>query len=376
MTEPQRVVVTGLGAVSGLGEGVDALWHGLLEGRAGVGHVAALVRAGTRTTLGGATPLHDHPARDRALAAGAIASALDQARLEPHDTAFVWSAGLDTIDPQSGVHRPAGACFGAVARAHRRPRRMLAMACASGTATLGEAFHLVRAGRVDAVVAGGSSAMLNEFYVTGFAALGALALNDTDGDAACRPFDVRRSGFVLADGAAALVLEPLERALARGATPLAEIVGYGCSSDAHDLNRPPQDGDGARRCVQACLADAGLAAEAIDAVSAHGTGTLAGDVAEAAALEAAFPHRPPVYGCKGALGHAMAAAGALEAVVAVRSLAEARLPPTRNLVQPDPRCDLRLVTDVPLACDVQTTLSLSCGMGGQNAAVALRRVAP
>lgn len=375
MSSGARIVVTGTGAISALGVGVPALWSGLLTGRSGITRIAALERAGTRSVIGGATPLHDHPERDRALAEQAIDAALDQAGLAAEQTALVWANGLDTTDAAFGTRRPAGACFAALSLRHRRPRRMVAMACASGTATLGEGYRLLRAGRARAVVTGGSSAILSAVYITGFAALGALVLDhDDDAAGACRPFDARRGGFALSDGAAALVVETLDGALARGAVPLAEVIGYGASSDAHDLNRPPADGSGARRCVERALQDADLAPGAIDAISAHGTGTVAGDMAEAAALAQVFRHQPPVYSCKGALGHSMAAAGALEAVVAVCSLQHGRVPATCNLEDPDPRCDLNHVVGEPLTADVRRTLSLSCGMGGQNTAVILQRV--
>ncbi len=378
MNARRSVVVTGAGAVSALGMGVDALWGGMIAGRCGIAAVEELVQAGARVTAGGATPLETHrdSDRDRVLARHAITAALRQAGLAEPDTALVWATGLDTFGTRDGAHRAAGACFAGLAQSHRRPRRMVAMACASGTASIGEAFHLVRSGRIDAAVAGGSSAMLCEFYVTGFAALGALAVDEQScpAQASCRPFDRDRRGFALADGAGALVLESLEAALARRATPLAEVAGYGCSSDAHDLNRPPEDGAGARRCLQRVLRDAGVGAADIDAVSAHGTGTVAGDAAEATALRQVFGMRPAVYSCKGAIGHSMAAAGALEAVVALRTIGEGVVPATCNLKHPDAGCELNHVMHQARPLAVARTVSLSCGMGGQNAAVLLRQV--
>ena len=379
--EPRRVVVTGRGAHSALGAGVAALWRGLLEHRSGIRAVPELARIGARVTAGGVVDGLDGADRDRRLARAAIDAALAEAGLDAARTAFVWGTGLDTY--QSGdagpAHLSAGACFDALAARHRAPRRMIAVACATGTQAIGEALRLIRAGQIDAAVAGGSSVMLTPYYVTGFAALGAVA-PDLDGDApaaACKPFDAARRGFALADGAGALVLESLDSALARGATPLAEIVGFGASQDAFDLNRPPEDGAGARLCIARALADARLAPDAIDTVNAHGTGTLVGDVAEAAAIRSVFGARAlPVSSVKGAIGHAMAAAGALEAIVALETVRTGLVPPTVNLVTPDPRCDLDHVIARPRDVGARIALSTSFGMGGQNAALIVTRYQP
>jgi 3-oxoacyl-[acyl-carrier-protein] synthase II len=377
----RRVVITGLGAWSALGAGVAALWDGLLAGRSGIAVVPELARMGGKVTTGGAVAGAAGERRDLALAGATIDDALAQARLPAAATALVWGTGLDTYaaGADGPTHVSAGACFAALAARHRAPCRMLAVACATGTHAVGEALRLVRSGAVDACVAGGSSVMLTPYYVTGFAALGAVAPDRPGEDpaTACRPFDQARRGFALADGAGALVVEELEHARARGATPLAELVGFGASQDAFDLNRPPEDGAGARLCIERALADAGLAAEAIDAVNAHGTGTIAGDVAEAAALRAALGARwrqVPVSSVKGAIGHAMAAAGALEAIVAAQSAHSGLVPPTVHLATPDPRCALDHVIGAPRDAGARVVLSTSFGMGGQNAALLLRRV--
>ncbi len=371
-----RVVVTGMGALSALGEGVDALWAGLLAGRSGVRAEPRLAELGLPVTTGGFLPA-DAPQEGEAVARRAIEAALAQAGLAAAEAGLVWGSGLDTFQTDAG-HRPAGRSFAALAARHGPPRRMVAVACASGTQAIGEAARLLRSGRAQACVAGGSSVMLTPFYLVGFHALGAVAL-DEPGEAPprpCRPFDAQRGGFALADGAAALVLEPLERALARGAAPLGEVIGFGTSQDAFDLNRPPAEGEGAERCLRRTLADAGLEAAAIDAVNAHATGTLVGDPAEAAALRRVLGPRwteVPVSGVKGALGHAMAAAGALEAVVALRTCATGVVPPTVHLERPDPACALDHVIGAPRVTEARRVLSCSFGMGGQNAALLLQR---
>ncbi|HYY56106.1 MAG TPA: beta-ketoacyl-[acyl-carrier-protein] synthase family protein [Pyrinomonadaceae bacterium] len=383
MTGERRVVITGAGALSALGATPEELWAGLLDGRSGIGRVSHLVTSGISVTTGGEVSVvpHDRIDRDREIARRAVQDALAAARCDADECGFVWSTGLDTF--QAGAdgfaHRSAGLCFTDLSSSFRHPRRMIAAACASGTQAVGEAFRLIRNGRMEACVAGGSSVMLTPFYLIGFAGLQAVAV-DYDGDepsAACRPFDRRRRGFALADGAGALVLETLTRARRRGATPLAEVVGFGMSQDGFDLNRPCDDGAGAELCMQRALCDARVAPAEIDAINAHATGTFLGDLAEVAALRRLFCddwRRIPVSGVKGAIGHAMAAAGALEAIVAAYTCATGIVPPTVNLSEPDEGCELNHVIREPRDAGARTVLSASFGMGGQNAALVLKRI--
>jgi acyl carrier protein len=252
------------------------------------------------------------------MAEAAIDQALSAAQLRAREAALYWGAGLDSyVGTADGPrYRAAGDCFREIASRFGAPRRMVATACASGTQAIGEGFRLIRSGRSEACLAGGSSIMLHPLYIAGFSALQALVPSrevlDDDPAGACRPFDRKRRGLVLADGAAAIVLESLGSAERRGVTPLAEVIGFGMSQDAYDLNRPPEDGHGAELSMRRALADARLEPEELGAVNAHGTGTHAGDHAEAAALRRllgdAWP-RTPVSSVKGGLGHAMAAAG-------------------------------------------------------------------
>jgi 3-oxoacyl-[acyl-carrier-protein] synthase II len=382
MRRGRRVVITGVGAVSALGATADELWSGLLAGRCGVRKVSFLAQAGTAATTGGevqAVP-YDRTDRDREIARHAIQSALESAACEAAGCGFVWSTGLDTFQagPQGLIQRRAGCSFTELAGCFRGPRVMIASACASGTQAVGESYRLIRTGRADRCVAGGSSVMLTPFYVIGFAGLQALATDQQDGrGGVCRPFDRRRRGFALADGAGALVLESLESAQRRGAAPLAEVAGMGVSQDAFDLNRPCEDGAGAELAMRRALDDAGLAPDAIEAVNAHATGTFLGDLAEAVALRRLFGERwpaVPVSSLKGALGHAMAAAGALEAIVSAYSCARGIVPPTVGLEEPDKGCELDHVIGQPRESGARTVLSTSFGMGGQNAAIILTRV--
>jgi 3-oxoacyl-[acyl-carrier-protein] synthase II len=379
----RQVVVTGCGAVSAVGATAEAFWEALLAGRSGIARLPRLVAAQLPVTVGGevaAVPL-GRADRDVALANRAIDEALDGAGLERAAVGFIWATGLDTY--QEGdrglVFRPTGSCFAALAHSFREPRRMIAAACAAGTQAIGEACWRIRAGHIDACVAGGSSCMLSPFYIIGFSVLQALAADDGDDpSSACRPFDRRRRGFAVSDGAGALVLESLEAARRRGAPVLAEVAGFGMSQDRFDLNRPPEDGSGAERCLRRAVEDAGLAPSDVDAVNAHATGTRVGDLAEAAAIRRFFGSDwtdKPVSSLKGAIGHAMAAAGALEAVAAVATARTGVVPPTVNLGDPDDGCELCHVIGGPRQGDVRTVLSASFGMGGQNAAVLFRRLA-
>jgi 3-oxoacyl-[acyl-carrier-protein] synthase II len=381
MCNKRRVVITGMGALSALGATTRDLWDGLLEDRSGVRQVQRLVDSGITVTSGGEVDAIS-PAnveRDREIASRAIDAALAESKREAAGCGFIWSTGLDTfqMSPDGFVHRSAGRCFSNLASRFAGPRRMIAAACASGTQAIGEAFRLIQNNQVDACVAGGSSVMLTPFYLIGFAGLQAVAVdNGDDPSLACRPFDKKRKGFALADGAGAMVLETLESARERHATVAAEVIGFGMSQDGFDLNRPCDDGAGAELCMRRALADADLTEEQIDAVNAHATATYSGDLAEAAALRKLFANRwrdVPVSGSKGAIGHAMAAAGVLEAIVAARTCATGIVPPTVNLRHVDEGCELDHVIDEPRDVNAGTVLSVSFGMGGQNAAVILKR---
>lgn len=381
MNSRRRVVITGMGALSALGATTRDLWNGLLENRSGVRRVQRLVDSGITVTTGGEVDAvsPENVERDHEIANRAIDDALAESKRAAAECGFIWSTGLDTfqMDANGFVHRSAGRCFSNLASRFAVPRRMIAAACASGTQAVGEAFRLIQNGHVDACVAGGSSVMLTPFYLIGFAGLQAVAVdNGDDPTLACRPFDKKRKGFALADGAGAMVLETVESAIERGATVFAEVIGFGVSQDGFDLNRPCDDGSGAELCMRRALLDAELSEEQIDAVNAHATATYSGDLAEAAALRKLFANRwrsVPVSGSKGAIGHAMAAAGVLEAIVAAQTCATGIVPPTVNLRDVDEGCELDHVIGEPRDVNAGTVLSVSFGMGGQNAAVILSR---
>uniref|UniRef100_A0A1M4EEP0 3-oxoacyl-[acyl-carrier-protein] synthase, KASII n=1 Tax=Nonomuraea gerenzanensis TaxID=93944 RepID=A0A1M4EEP0_9ACTN len=264
------------------------------------------------------------------------------------------------------MHNSAAAAIGI----HHRiqgPSLSVETACASGAHAIGEAARLLRDGSADLVVAGGAEACVTPTVLLAFHRCQALSLRNDDPERASRPFDRDRDGFVLAEGAAFLVLENLEHALRRDARIHAELTGYATTSDAHHLTAPPPDGEGAARCMRAALADAGLSPVEIAHVNAHGTGTPLNDVAEARAISAVFgPAGVPVTSIKGVTGHAIAAAGAIEAVAAVLSMNERAIPPTANLDHLDPACDVDVVGRVrPMPPG--PVLSNSFGFGGHNA---------
>jgi 3-oxoacyl-[acyl-carrier-protein] synthase II len=269
------------------------------------------------------------------------------------------------------------ACFVSMQYGLRGPIGCPVGACASGAQALGAAARLIERGDADAVVAGGTEAAILPLVVAGFAAMRALSTRNDAPEQASRPFDADRDGFVMGEGAGILVLESLERAQARGARVRAELLGYGEAADASHLASPAEDAGGARLAMLRALADAGLAPEAVDAVNAHATSTPAGDASEAQALRSVFGARVdaglPVSATKSMTGHLLGAAGAVEAILCVRSLETGVLPPTRNLDRVDPACVLDHVAPKAREVEVHVVLSNAFGFGGVNASLLLGR---
>ncbi|MDH6131828.1 3-oxoacyl-[acyl-carrier-protein] synthase II [Kitasatospora sp. MAA4] len=253
------------------------------------------------------------------------------------------------------------------------PNFVTSTACASGTTAVGAARELLRSGACDVVITGGTEACLVPSIISGFSQMGALSRRRDEPARSSRPFDVDRDGFVPAEGAAVLVLERADDARARGARVHAHVSGYGASADAHNATAPDPDGRGAELAVRAALLDAGIAPDAVDHVNAHGTSTPLNDVAEARLIRRVLGARPAVTSVKGVLGHALGAAGAIEAAVTALSLEHQVIPPTANLDSPDPQIDVDLVRKAPRTGRVDVALSNSFGFGGQNAALVLTR---
>jgi 3-oxoacyl-[acyl-carrier-protein] synthase II len=249
-------------------------------------------------------------------------------------------------------------------------------ACASSTHAIGKALRLIEHGDADIVIAGGTDSCLSEFSVAGFYLLGALSENNEHPEKASRPFDLKRNGFVLAEGAGILILEELQHALKRGAPIIAELKGFGTSSNAYRITDSPPDGRGPDQAMQSALEDAGLKPGDIDHINAHGTSTLINDRSETLSIKKIFEEAAytiPISANKSMLGHPIASAGAIELIISVLTIHNNIIPPTINYEVPDPDCDLDYVPNEPRAGEVNTVLSNSFAFGGQNASLVVAR---
>ncbi len=271
--------------------------------------------------------------------------------------------------PMMGINMVAG--YIAIDCGAQGPNLVTTTACASATTAIGTARELLRTGRCDIVIAGGSEAGLTRPILAGFTRMGALSGRVDDPGAASRPFDGDRDGFVAAEGAGILVLERMDHAKARRANVRARIIGYGASADAHHATAPDPTGDGVEMAIRMALNDAGIEPREVDHVNAHGTSTQLNDVTEAKALRRVFSGEPAVTSIKGVTGHALGAAGAIEAACTVLSIEQGRIPPTANLQHQDPHIDLDVVTEKPRQQRVSVATSNSFGFGGQNAVLVL-----
>jgi 3-oxoacyl-[acyl-carrier-protein] synthase II len=250
-------------------------------------------------------------------------------------------------------------------------------ACSSGAHAIGDAFRLIQRGEVDAMICGGTEAVITPLGIGGFAAMRALSTRNDEPSKACRPFDLDRDGFVLAEGAGVLVLEEMEHARARAAVILAEVLGYAANADAHHITAPAPEGEGAQRCMRAALADAGLAVDQIDYINAHGTSTKMNDATETLAIKKVFGEHASklmVGSTKSMTGHLLGAAGGAEAAFCVLALARQQVPPTINYVTPDPDCDLDYVPNTGRDAKLRYALTNSFGFGGTNASMIFGRV--
>jgi 3-oxoacyl-[acyl-carrier-protein] synthase II len=406
-------VVTGIGLVTPLGTGTETTWQGLVAGRSGIRRLTRFDASCIPVEIAGEVPDFE-PERwldrkeirrtDRfvqyALAAAEMAvthAGLATPLAAPERTGVIVGVGMggitsleDAYDafarrefrrvspffiPRIIPNMAAGHVamrFGA-----RGPNYATTSACASGAHALGEAMRLVRDGVQDVMIAGGAEAPVTLLGVGGFAAMRALATSfNAAPERASRPFDKGREGFVVSEGAAILVLETAEHAAARGARPLAEFVGYASNCDAYHMTQPSPEGEGAAACMAAALADADVAPERVDYVNAHGTSTPYNDEAETIALKRVFgahARRLAISSTKSMTGHLLGASGAVEAAATVLAIAHAVIPPTINLEDPDPACDLDYVPHVARPQPVGIAISNSFGFGGTNATLVVRR---
>ena len=402
-----RVVITGMGLVTPLGEDVPTTWEGLLSGRSGIGRITAFDSRDFKVQVAGEIPAFDPVARFGARDARRmdryaqfVMAAAEEAIEAAGLTATPATAGRIGVVIGTGVgglttiletgrivdeHGPrrvspfavpmmlADTAPGQVAIAHgfQGPNFAVVSACASGANAIGEAAAVIRRGDADAMVTGGADAALVRTAIGAFMNMGALSAGFNDEPwRASRPFDARRDGFVASEGAGILVLESLDLARRRGAPILAELLGYGASADAFHLTAPSENGFGAVQSMRAALQDAGVAPEAVDYLNAHGTSTPLNDKGETAAAKTVFgdhAYRLPISSTKSMTGHLLGGAGALEAIVCVQTIREGVIHPTINYEYPDPECDLDYVPNQARPADVRIAMSNSFGFGGHNA---------
>lgn len=407
----RRVVVTGIGAVTPLGNNAETTWENIIQGKSGIGPLTRLnsdeypakVAAEVKGfEIGEYVDRKEARKMDRftQYAIAAAKMAVDDAKLEINDENAeeigVWIGsgigGMETFESQFETF---------LAKGYRRvspffvPMMIPDMAtgqvsiylgakgvnsctvtaCATGTNSIGDAFKVIQRGDAIAMITGGAEAPITKMSVAGFCANTALSTNP-DPETACRPFDANRDGFIIGEGAGIVVLEELEHALARGAKIYAEIVGYGSTGDAHHITAPAPEGEGGARAMKKAIEDGGIAPEEVDYINAHGTSTPYNDKYETSAIKKVFgshAYELAVSSTKSMTGHLLGAAGGVEAIFSVLAISEGILPPTIHLETPDPECDLDYVANEAREKDVKVAISNSLGFGGHNATIAFRK---
>ncbi|MCY3800505.1 MAG: beta-ketoacyl-ACP synthase II [Chloroflexi bacterium] len=406
------IAITGMGALTPLGAGVDSMWQGLLAGKSGIDRITIFDPSSFPCQIAGEVPDFDPAAAvgsrlarrtDRYVQFSIVAAkqALEDSGLEINDGlrdrvgVYIGSGigGITTFYEQTLVLKDRG---------HRRvspflipmmipnmasgqvaievgatgPNMAHVSACASGAHAIGEAAQAIARGDAVAMVAGGSEAAITPVGLAGFCQGRALSTGSNDDpESASRPFDALRDGFVPSEGAGVLILEDMEFARSRGARIHARLTGYGASADAFHITAPPDDGAGAVQSMERALAAAGVAASDVDYINAHGTSTPLGDIAETAAVKRVFGNGAgsiPISSTKSMLGHLIGAAGSTEAIICVKALQDGVVPPTTNYENPDPKCDLDYVPGAARELRLETVLSNSFGFGGQNSSLIFR----
>ena len=434
MTE--RVVITGMGIVCPLSHDVETLWQALLSGKSGAAKTTIFDASTFPTTFGAEVKnynladhtknpqLHEYSNRGSGFVIGATAQACKQAAIDietdqpadgidrtrlgiylgagegsvDNDVFFAAIAeGWDAEKSEMDWGKWAQVAFGrmhplreleqepnmpaahiAMMTGARGPTRSCLTACAASTQAIGEAMMLIRRGDADVIIAGGAHSMIHPLGVTGFNRLTALSTRNDSPETASRPFTASRDGFVLGEGAAILILESLSSAMKRGVEILAEVIGYGSSSDAFRVTDMHEDGRGGAQAINAALADAGISYKDVDYINTHGTSTTENDSIETKAIKAAFKEEAknvPVSSVKSMLGHLIGAAGAAELITCVLAMRDGIVPPTMNLQDPDPELDLDYVPNEPRKTPVNVAMNESFGFGGQNNVVIIKKYA-
>jgi 3-oxoacyl-[acyl-carrier-protein] synthase II len=400
----KRVAITGMGVVSPIGIGVEPYWDSLIEGRSGVAPITMFDASEFPSRIAAMIDEFDpsdvlDPKESRRMSRFiqfsmvAADEAMRHAALEVGDdedgrVGVIFGSGIGGLDVMESQHLKlleggvrkvtpflvpmmiADLAAGQISMRYgaKGINYCPVSACATATHAIGEAGEAIRRGAADVVITGGADAAVTRLGLAGFCAARALSTRNDDPAAASRPFDLGRDGFVMGEGGAALVLEAWDYAEARGATILGELLGYGASADAYHMTAPDPEGRGAIRAMKAALSQAGLAPSDVSYVNAHGTSTPAGDIAEAFAVRALFGEDgPAVSSTKSMTGHLLGGAGAIELVASILAVRDGRMPPTINLLDPDPECDLDHVANQSRETPVATAMSNSFGFGGHNA---------
>jgi 3-oxoacyl-[acyl-carrier-protein] synthase II len=417
----QRVVITGIGAITPLGLNVEDTWRGMAEGRSGVDYITQFDASHFPTSFAAEAKNFDptqymprKEARRLARATQFSLAASMQAMADAGLERFAELALQNGMAQRSGVLL--GTSYGGFSAAEYAIRdyhdrglsrvnpfalaaslpnmvtshvclhyniqgytNTICTACASGTQAIGEAAEVIRRGKTDLMLAGGVEGVITEVVLAGFTAMRAISTRNDDPAGACRPFDAERDGFVIGEGAAVFVLERLPHALKRGARIYAEVLGYSSSADTYHMAQPDPQGKYAQLAMRWALEDAGVALDEVDYINAHAPGTPLGDAAETVAIKGLFGERAydiPISSTKSMIGHALGGAGAIEALACVQTIRTGIIHPTINYHTPDPACDLDYVPNVARRSDVRVALSNSFGLGGQNACLVLSRFEP
>ncbi len=409
---PRRVVVTGLGAVSPIGIGVDQTWDAAVNGRSGIGLLEGFETDGYKCRIAGQVknlnPTDYIPPKmakrldpfcHYALSASVLAkndSGIEIPESESGRVGVVLGCGfggMKTIEEQHTILLEKGpsrmspffiptVCVnmaaGLIAILHQAkgPNTCIATACAAGNHSIGESFRMIARGDCDAAFCGGAEAVVAPSGLAGFASMKAISLRNDDPERASRPFDADRDGFVMSEGSGVLVLEELERARKRGARIYAEIVGYGLSGDGYHMTAPQPDGEGAARCMEMAVRDAGISPDQVDYINAHGTSTPLNDAMETNAIKRFFKehaYKLAISSTKSMTGHLLGGAGGIEGVLTALTVFHGIMPPTINYETPDPECDLDYVPNQARQAKVEYALSNAFGFGGTNASLIFKR---
>jgi 3-oxoacyl-[acyl-carrier-protein] synthase II len=406
-----RVVITGLGLISPLGLDTASSWQGLVNGKSGIGPITRFDASSFASRIAGEVKDFDPgqflgpkeskrmdrfaqfavvAAREAISHSGLVVDSSNESAIGTVigsgiggiDTCFeqmrtLFERGPDRVSPfiMPMMTTDMAAAQVSLNLGLKGINLSISSACATGTDAIGIAFELIRSGRIPVMLAGGTEAAVNPLAVAGYAALKALSTRNESPETASRPFDATRDGFIISEGAAVLVLEEFNHAAGRGAPILSEIVGYGATADAFHITHPAEDGEGGVKSMQMALLDAGIKATDIGYINAHGTSTPINDRTETKAIKQVFgdyAYRLPVSSTKSMTGHLIGAAGALEASVCALVIRDGIVPPTTNLVHPDPECDLDYVPGKARKTPVKIALSNSFGFGGRNSTIILR----